>query len=414
MPLHLKNARSVTRYPSTTTATSNLQDSIPSRSSENKRSKSLGHGGRASTTSLNDQIVNATVKSQFLQRYEEMNQEIERLHRQSQCTGMDKQELEKVESELQKTKKDSKLMLQSQKALLEKIVRQDKKQNYRRFFWGNHEKRVRKLKKELNSKLGASLSVDAELHRLERQSVALRDVCLPSMDHSGSGGTREQSGGDTMDPFMRLESLKREKQSLLCSFLHTVPSSDAQEIQARISMHVSEMRACECIRNQVEKCAALYREALQKLCAALSDLTSPEYTSTMKEFVANCYPLAIEAGRAIEAASLVIQPDTCRRYTKYAPELMHVRAPKFPQAISDFARRATRPNSDTASGQKVEEIGKLKMAEKVLILMQRFILDRLEIIERWSLQISKDWNRSESSYRKLENQLQQEIGSGTG
>ncbi|KAL0591351.1 hypothetical protein ABG067_001382 [Albugo candida] len=411
MPLHLRNSRSVTRYPSTTTATPSLQDVYSLRVCENKRSKSLGQMGRASTTSLGEHVVNSHVGSQFLQRYEEMNQEIERLHRQSQCTGLDKQELEKLESELQKTKKDSKLMLQSQKALLEKIVRQDNKQNYRRFFWGNHEKRVRKLKKELNSKLGASLSVDAELHRLERQSVALRDLCLPSMD---SMDRREQIGADQMDPSMRLENLKREKQSLLCSFLHTVPSSDAQEIQAQISMHVSEMRACECIRNQVEKCGALYREALQKLCAALSDLTSPEYTSTLKEFVSNCYPLAIEAGRAIEAASLVIQPDSCRRYTKYAPELMHVRAPKFPQAISDFARRATRPNSDIASGAKLEELGKLRMAEKVLILMQRFVLDRLEIIERWSLQISKDWNRAESSYRKLETQLQQEIGTGMG
>lgn len=346
------------------------------------------------------------------QKYDRVSHEIERISCASQVfTSCEQYEAERVKEELQEAKKESKALVKSQKELVEKIVRHDT-QPFRRFFMLNREKKVERLKTKLLHKMGASSSVDAEIQRLERRSSSIRDLRMTTIDNSlclagdglsSSQLTMAESGhcGDQKYFSMRLETLEREKQELLCSLLEVLPGRNADHLQTQIAICMSEIKACHCTKRQLHRIEDLYRDATNKLRLALSDLVAPEYTGTLNEFVTRCYPLAIEAGRAMDAASHVIQPESYRRYRKFAPELANLKTPKFPQAVIDYARRTlvyVNPNAALA----VEGMRKLKHAESILLNTQHIALEKLEVIEAWHDQVSKDLLQAQATLRKLE------------
>nr|CCA24759.1 conserved hypothetical protein [Albugo laibachii Nc14] len=346
------------------------------------------------------------------QKYDRVSHEIERISCASQAfASREQHEAERVKEELQEAKKESKALIKTQKELVEKIVRHDK-QSFRRFFMLNRDQKVERLKSKLLHKMGASFSVDAEIQRLERRSSSLRDLRMTTIENSlcpiddsltcnQLNMTELSHCGEKEDVVLRLETLEREKKELLCSLLECLPVQNSDHLQTQLAICMSEIKACQCTNRQLIRIEELYRDATNKLRSALSDLVAPEYTGTLNEFATRCYPLAIEAGRAMDAASHVVQPESYRRYRKYAPEIANLDTPKFPQAVIDYARRTliyVNPNAALA----VEGMRKLKCAESVLLNMQRIALEKLEVIEAWHDQVYKDWLQAEAILSKLE------------
>ncbi|GAB9469031.1 hypothetical protein Gpo141_00006326 [Globisporangium polare] len=367
-------------------------------------------------------------------KYEEVNSEIQRLTRLSRLgeqhpvtvpPSMSSSEsnesqsmLNQVNAELRKARRSSSQAIQSQKELLDKLERQEKG-GFRRFFSMNKESKVEKIKSKLCDKLSESVQVDKELHRLERKSDALARTSLASsfnMDASQLNAsyshTASYSQFSSLHSVAELQeeivNLEREKEDVLNNLFSAINSPDVHDLHSRIAMYSSEMKACESIKKQVDRCSGMYRQALHLLSVALATVVSPHYTGTVKEFTQGPYPLAIEASHLIEAASHGIQPESRRRYRDYAPELVGVRPPKFPQVIADYARR-TRGNIDPNSSMAVEALRKLRNAENVLMLLQRLVIEKSEVIEQWKKHVEQDQEQAERAHEKLEQRLQEQV-----
>ncbi|TMW67381.1 hypothetical protein Poli38472_012497 [Pythium oligandrum] len=375
------------------------QNQIPSPASSSTASRMIPTLSPA-TSSLSSSTM--MFDRELFQKLEDVNSEIERISRMSTDLPFNR-ELEQVQAEFKRVERDSCIAIQSQKELLDKIERHERS-SFRRYFVFNRDQRIESLKTKLWERMAESTMVDAELQRLERQSVSLQDTRRTTFVPLGMG--MEQ--GDATELSWKMEELEREKQDILSNLLTTVATPDVQQLNTRIAMFVSEMRACESIQKQVEKCASMYRQSLQQLQTALSTIMSPSYGGTLKEFVTGPYLLAVEAGHSIEAASHVIQPEARRRYRNHAPELLNVRPPKFPQAIVDFAKRA-RVNYDRKSSLSVEGTRKLRAGENVIVLMHRIVIQKLEVIITWKTAVEKDLERATDTHRRLESRLHQQM-----
>lgn len=334
----------------------------------------------------------------LLQKYEHVNHEIDRIVRASQMDNPENSSmLQQVRAELRKVKRSSSAMIQSQKELLDKMDKQERS-GIRRLFSINRQGKMEKLKLKLCDKLSESVKVDEELMRLERKSSMLSRT---SFDASSNNF-------NPVDAAEELLQLEREKQDILNNLFSAIDMPDVHELNSRIAMYSSEMKACESIHKQVERTAELYRQALHLVRVSLAAVVSPHYSGTLKEFVQGPYPMAVEASHLIEAASHAIQPESRRRYAQFAPELSSVHMPKFPQAITDFARRA-RANFDPHSALSMEGMRKLRNAENVIMLMQRVVIEKLEVIEAWKIQVEKDLSQAETNHQKLEARLEEQM-----
>lgn len=424
-------------------ATTTHRGSLPSAFSSSSSSSAAMFGVPSSSSRRGNDSRNIAPAAIVLDRrlilkYEEVNGEIQRLTRLSRLeqhpmavpppsTTSSSESIEnasmlnQVNAELRKARRSSSQAIQSQKELLDKLERQEKG-GFRRFFSMNKESKVERIKSKLCDKLSESVQVDEELHRLERKSDALARTSLASSFNMHGAASQQLNASyshtASYSNFSSLHSvaelqeeivnLEREKEDVLNNLFSAINSPDVHDMHSRIAMYSSEMKACESIKKQVDRCAGMYRQALHLLSVALATVVSPHYTSTVKEFTQGPYPLAIEASHLIEAAAHGIQPESRRRYRDYAPELVGVRPPKFPQVIADYARRA-RGNIDPNSSLALEAARKLRNGENVLMLLQRLVIEKSEVIEQWKRHVEQDQEQAERAHDKLEQRLQEQV-----
>lgn len=375
-------------------------------SSSTSRS-SLAHGSRSTTTNDPQWLTTQVMDRGLFRKFEDVSAELARLNRlssQLETPPMgNNPEIEQVQGELRRMQRSSSMVLQSQKELQEKIERQERN-SLRRFFTFNRDQKIEKLKLKLCEKMSESLQIDAEVQHLERKSDSLLEDWRSSMYSSSN------QDDDNTDLAEKVVELEREKQELLRSLFSSlnIPDPSATQLQSRIAMCTSEVKACESIKKQVEKITALYRKALQLLRAALATVVSDEYTGSIREFANGPFPFTIEAGQLMEAARNFVQPEACRRYRDFAPELVNLHQPKFPQAITDFARRA-RAHYDPTSGLAIDASRKLEAGENVIVLMHRIVIQKLDVLEKWRKTVEKDQERAAKEQRRLEIKLQQRM-----
>lgn len=443
-----------------TTLRSNSK-SVPRRpESETGRIASARVGGRsrAETDSHMRSSLPPTLSSEvvldrrLLHKYEQVNQEIERIVRASQ---MDLQfagagDAVQVKNELRQAKKSSAHMIHVQKELLDKMEKQERG-GFRRVFTINKAAKMAKLRSKLCEKLSESVVVDEELLRLERQSTAISATSLGTITQNGTaivnvsnvhgvsgnnfantgnsvfsglGGlddTRDFSCSDCSGPMlnMRMSSgwedaqeelvmLEREKEDILNNLFQAVEMPAVLDLHARIASFSSEIKAVASVKKQADRVEEMYRKALHLLRVALAAVVSPNYSGSIREFAINSYPLAVEAGHLIEQACHVIQPEARRRYESFASKLTHVRPPKFPLPVSDFARRS-RTHYDPHSALSIEGMRNLHTAENVLILLQRLVIQKLEGIEKWQLKLTKDQEAAERAHAQMATKLQEQV-----
>ncbi|KAG3109934.1 hypothetical protein PI124_g11076 [Phytophthora idaei] len=395
----------------------------------------------------------------LLHKYEQVNQEIERIVRASQMDQQfggvgDAASANQVKNELRQAKKSSAQMIHAQKELLDKMEKQERG-GFRRVFTINKAAKMAKLRSKLCEKLSESVLVDEELLRLERQSTAMSATTLGTITrngtavvnvsnvHGAAGGNfantgnsvlsmsvaglssldeaRDVSGSESSGPVptMRMSSgwedaqeellmLEREKEDILNNLFQTVDMPAVLDLHARIASFSSEIKAVASVKKQADRVEEMYRKALHLLRVALAAVVSPNYSGSIREFTLNSYPLAVEAGHLIEQACHVIQPEARRKYEAFASELTHVRPPKFPQPVSDFARRS-RTHYDPHSALSIEGMRNLHAAENVLILLQRLVIQKLEGIEKWQAKLTKDQEAAESAHELMETKLQEQV-----
>ncbi|KAG1692645.1 hypothetical protein DVH05_025124 [Phytophthora capsici] len=400
----------------------------------------------------------------LLHKYEQVNQEIERIVRASQMdphfSGAGDANATQVKSELRQAKKSSAQMIHAQKELLDKMEKQERG-GFRRVFTINKAAKMAKLRSKLCEKLSESVIVDEELQRLERQSTAMSATTLGTITQSGTAvvnvsnvhgagpsnnnysssfantgnsvfsmsvtglssldETRDVSGSESSGPVptMRMSSgwedaqeellmLEREKEDILNNLFQTVDMPAVLDLHARIASFSSEIKAVASVKKQADRVEEMYRKALHLLRVALAAVVSPNYSGSIREFALSSYPLAVEAGHLIEQACHVIQPEARRKYEAFASELTHVRPPKFPQPVSDFARRS-RTHYDPHSALSIEGMRNLHAAENVLILLQRLVIQKLEGIEKWQTKLTKDLEAAETAHAQMETRLQEQV-----
>ncbi|CAI5724909.1 unnamed protein product [Hyaloperonospora brassicae] len=402
----------------------------------------------------------------LLQKYEQVNHAIERIVRASQmdnevAAASDAVSAHQVKQELRQVKKSSAQMIHAQKELLDKMERQERG-GFRRVFTINKAAKMAKLKSKLCAKLSESVLVDEELQRLERQSTALSATTLGTITQNGKAvvnvsnvhGTgsnlfaasashfvntnsnisrvsatgrsllddmRDVSGSESSGPVPtlllssgwedaqeELLMLEREKEDILNNLFQAVDMPAVLDLHARIASFSSEIKAVTSVKKQADHIEAMYRKALHLLRVALAAVVSPNYSGGIREFAVSSYPLAVEAGQLIEQACNTVQPEARRKYESFASELTHVRPPKFPQPVSDFARR-TRTHYDPHSALSIEGMRNLHAAENVLILMQRLVIQKLESIEKWQTKLNKDKEAAERAHAQMESRLQEQM-----
>ncbi|TYZ60381.1 hypothetical protein PybrP1_003650 [[Pythium] brassicae (nom. inval.)] len=391
----------------------------------------------AASRSRSTRPADVVVDRRLLQKYEEVSSEIARLTRLARMeqnpvasavalqpsvvapasSSSETQMLVQVNAELRRARRSSSQAIQSQKELLDKLERQEKS-SLRRFFSLNKESKVERIKSKLCDKLSESVQVDEELQRLERRSDALARTSLASTFNGAAALTASYSHNASYSAFSGLQSvaevedelasLEREKDDILNNLFSAIRSPDVQELHARIAVYSSEIHACRSIKKQVDRCATMYRQALQLLSAALAAVVSPHYTGTVREFTQGPYPLAVEASHLIEAAAHGIQPESRRRYHAFAPELVGLELPKFPQAVADYARRA-RANADPNSALSLEATRKLRAAESALMVLQRLVIDKSGVVDAWKKRVEQDQEQAERGHEALEKRLHEQV-----
>lgn len=387
---------------SATAASTAVRDSqARARNAVGSRSNQSGRNIASGTNLMRGPMASSSsaVDRRLIEKYERVNTEIERVIRSTnaELNSENGELLRQVRSELRKTKRNSTQIIQSQKELLEKMERQERS-GFRRMFSLNREHKMEKIRHKLCEKLSQSVAVEQQLDRLERQSVSLTRMSFGSMCNPNTGMEYDE-----------LSDLEREREDILNNLISSAGLTDAQELHQRLALYSSEKRACECSMKQVDQCETLYRKALHLLRIALSTILAPTYSGGLKEFVLGPYPLAVEASQLIEQSCRVIQPESRRRYKSYTPELSNVRPPKFPQPMIDFAKRGTRSNFDPSNSAAIEAMRKLRTSENVVILLQRIVIAKLELIEKWRRDVERDQEVADDGYRKVDARLQEQV-----
>lgn len=429
---------------SSTSGSSNLRSSVRrgSRRRADTASAAPLSASRSSLPSSLQAASSVVLDRRLLAQYEQVSQEIERVVRLSSSADQsaDGAQLVQVRADLRRAKQSSSKMIQSQKDLLDKMERQERGGSVRRMFSVNKAAKLAKLRAKLSDKLTEAARVDEELERLERQSSMLSRTSLamfmnPSMSQPlppfQSTATRTENPATSFAAVSRLSSstssrtsvsamlspadvqeelqqLEREKQDILNNLFQSAHLPDAIDLHARIASYSAEIQAASSVLKQVERVEGMYRKALHLLRAALAAVVAPDYTGSVREFSTESYPLAVEASQLVEQASHVVQPEARRRYSQFAPEIIHARPPKFPQAVSDFARRS-RTHFDPHSALAIEGMRHLRAAENVVIVLQRLVIQKLEVIEQWRERVEKDLAASDKAHAQLDARLQEQM-----
>ncbi|OQS05174.1 hypothetical protein THRCLA_20699 [Thraustotheca clavata] len=322
-----------------------------------------------------------------------------------------------LSKDLEKARKDC---IEKRATQAELLAKMEKVENsaFRRFFGFNKEKRMEKLRLKLCKQLSEAQAADEALHQLERRSVSLTEMQLQSLKPA------PRSLGGHMQPVSMLpvpmddldielmerqELLEQEKRDILNNVFNAFIVPDVHRLKAHIAVAASEVKAGDAIQKQLEDIYAMYRQGFGLLRSALATIVADEYTHTMKEFILGPYPLAIEAGRLVEGAALLIQPEAKRKYPDYAPLLATVQLPKFPSTLKDLAR----PGAMLTAQENINDSGeldrRLKRAENVVVKTQQIVSRNLELLEQWRSLLEKDRNLADKTCQALESQLEKKM-----
>ncbi|ETV85094.1 hypothetical protein H257_02953 [Aphanomyces astaci] len=309
-----------------------------------------------------------------------------------------------------------------QSDLLEKIEKYETSA-IRRFFAVNKEKRVEKLKGKLSKQLQEAEAAEESLLKLERRSMSMSEVVHhfppPSMSYTSMRGASSKSLHDPSrhvlaDPLdvelhERQELLEQEKRDILNNVFNAFVVPDVNRLKAHIAVAKSELKAGESVKKQVDEVYAMYRAAFSLLRAALASIVGNAYQHSMKEFIQGPYPQAIEAGRLVEGAGLLIQPEAKRKYPDFAPTITGIQLPKFPTSMKDLARPGALLTMEPGVMESADMDRRLKRAESVIVKMQQLVNRNLECLEQWRGLLEKDRHQAEATGRSLEAQLDKKM-----
>ncbi|RHY28538.1 hypothetical protein DYB32_005896 [Aphanomyces invadans] len=314
-----------------------------------------------------------------------------------------------------------------QSDLLEKIEKYETSA-IRRFFSVNKEKRLEKLKGKLSKQLQEAEAAEESLLKLERRSMSMSEVVhhfptstgVASTSHPSNRGTSSKSFHDPsrvlghIDPLdqellERQEQLEQEKRDILNNVFNAFVVPDVNRLKAHIAVAMSELKAGESVKKQVEEVYAMYRAAFALLRTALASIVGNAYQHSMKEFIQGPYPQAIEAGRLVEGAALLIQPEAKRKYPDFAPTVTGIQLPKFPTSMKDLARPGALLTMEAGVMESADMERRLKRAESVVVKMQQLVNRNLECLEQWRSLLEKDRHQAESTARSLEAQLEKKM-----
>lgn len=375
----------------------------------------------------------------LFRRFEEVSAELARLARIQQMdvfssdVGDDKPpaEMALVQSQLSRARRRSAVVRHEQKQLIRQYEAQQDRGVLKRYIamatgtTGQQKRKAAELKQKLGSHMAEAARADAELQRLERRSSSLvddwkrrssfsssRSLCVQPEDEDDVRAAEPDELDELLDDEMeldeRLAQLQDEKQRLLGSLLRTLRLPDALQMHTNVAMYASEAQACESIKKQIERCLELYHQALQLLRMALATVVSSQYSGSARDFANGPFALTVEAGQLMEAAAIGIQPEARRRYRQFAPELQHVKLPKFPQVVSDFVRRA-RTNFDPRSALAQEAVRRLPACENTMVMTHKLVIEKLEVLDRWKRAVAQDQQRALEAQQQLETHLQQRL-----
>ncbi|CAK4082002.1 unnamed protein product [Aphanomyces euteiches] len=328
-----------------------------------------------------------------------------------------------LSKELEKARKACIEKRAVQSDLLEKIEKFETSA-IRRFFAFNKEKQVEKLKVKLSKQLQEAEAAEESLSKLERRSMSMSEVAhhypgpgmrgAPSKSLQEPKIIQEEAPMPPVDPLdleilERQELLEAEKRDILNNVFNAFVVPDVNRLKAHIAVAASELKAGDSIKKQVDEVYNMYRSAFTLLRTALASIVGNTYQHSMKEFIQGPYPLAIEAGRLVEGAALLIQPEARRKYPEHAPTLTGVQLPKFPTSMKDLARPGALLTMEPGVMESADMERRLKRAESVIVKTQQLVNRNLECLEQWRAILDKDRHQAEATCRALEAQLEKKM-----
>ena len=150
----------------------------------------------------------------------------------------------------------------------------------------------------------------------------------------------------------------------------------------------------------------MHTQALGLVRMSLMHMVDPSYESQVEQFVEGPYPLAIEAARLLGLAAMIIQPESRRRYARFADPIVTTKPGRFPTVFRALARpNALKKTPLPLSRVDLQE--HVEHAEHLLYAMHQAIVRNIDLLDQWSEQVDEDSSDDRRSRREMTLKLEQ-------